>query len=227
MRETARLLRSAALDIPAAGTDCLDEMAIANVIDARAAGTDVMAHLASCAYCRGRVAGAARLLGTAAVANEVGRLERNVPHSASGRRYFAPVGMVAGLAAAALAGLLLWPAGTRTPLQQPAGNESTVNREATIATTIAPRAVAPLGAVAKADTLCWTTVPGADRYRVTMFDRAGVVVWDAQASDTMLALPRTLRLAQGALYLWKVEARTGWDRWVASGTAEFTVRPER
>ena len=69
----------------------------------------------------------------------------------------------------------------------------------------------------------WTSVPRADRYRLTVFDRDGTVVWEAEGSDTAVALPRSILDGRGTALLWKVEARTGWDRWVASELIEFSV----
>lgn len=74
------------------------------------------------------------------------------------------------------------------------------------------------------DSLRWTSVPYADRYQVLVFDREGSLVWEPQTTDTTAALPARLAAAPGT-HLWKVEARTGWDRWVASEWARFTVRP--
>jgi hypothetical protein len=106
-----------------------------------------------------------------------------------------------------------------------------VYRDQAVTTTAAPRLIAPIGVVPAIDSLRWTSVPHADRYRVTVFDRDGNTAHEAQTADTTLALPPPLAFARGQLYLWKVEARTGWDRWVGSELVEFTVsspqRPKR
>lgn len=165
----------------------------------------VEAHLAECADCRGEVVAVARLLRAAA------------PR----RRWYVP----AGIAAAAALALLLAP--WRSP---PAPPGEPVLREPAVTTTAAPIPIAPLGAVAVAPALTWSSVPHADRYRLTVFDRDGSIVWQTEATDTMVALPAGVRIAAGTPYFWKVAARTGWDRWVASDLATFTLdaaRPPR
>jgi hypothetical protein len=107
--------------------------------------------------------------------------------------------------------------------QVASGSDLKPHREPSLATTAAPYLIAPTGEAAAADTFRWSAVPHADRYRVTVFDRDGAVMWEAEASDTAVAPPRSLALAAGATFLWKVEARTGWDRWVASELVEFSV----
>jgi len=79
--------------------------------------------------------------------------------------------------------------------------------------------------VANADTLRWLGVPGADRYRVTVFDAPGQVRYETQLAGTVALLPDTVVLVAGRPYLWKVEARTGWDRWSASELVEFSLAP--
>src|SRR2546429_294347 len=78
----------------------------------------------------------------------------------------------------------------------------------------------PAGVVAQAETLRWTPVAGADRYRVTLFDGGGRVLFETQLADTLAALPDSILLDPGRPYLWKVEARTGWQRWAAAGLRE-------
>jgi hypothetical protein len=81
--------------------------------------------------------------------------------------------------------------------------------------------------VASVDDLRWSPVAGADRYRLTVFDAAGNVVYAAEVSDTVVAFPDSIVLAPGVAYLWKVDARTGFDRWAASELAEFRVAGPR
>ena len=67
-------------------------------------------------------------------------------------------------------------------------------------------------------------VPRADMYRVTVWDRSGTVVWDGETRDTVLPLPPALTRVDRGAWLWVVDARTGWDRWVSSELHEFTIR---
>ena len=73
------------------------------------------------------------------------------------------------------------------------------------------------------DELRWSPVAGADRYRVTVFDASGGAVYVAEVRDTLVAFPDSIVLQSGASYLWKVDARIGFDRWAGSELAEFKV----
>ena len=131
-------------------------------------------------------------------------------------RWFVPAGV-----AAAILLLLVW----YRPVTRPAGSSG--YREPAITTTVAPVLVTPRGVTAPGGRLVWTAVPGADRYRLELFDATGTVVWERQTSDTATPLPESLHLRPGASYLWKVEARTGWDRWVGSDLVPFPLSSPR
>jgi hypothetical protein len=160
---------------------------------------ELEAHLADCALCRLEVV-------------EVSRLVRSVP----GRPSWQIIGPVAA-AAALLIAVGLW---QLIPDQASTGP---VLREPAITTAPAPMPVAPVGQVARVASISWTSVPGADRYRLTLFDVGGEVVWETEGADTASILPAAVRLEQGESYFWKVEARTGFDRWVDSDLIEFTI----
>jgi hypothetical protein len=188
--------------------ECLDDATLAalaeGALDAATHAT-VLPHLASCPRCRGAVASVARALADPAVAHEVASLER-------GRRAY---WIALPIAAAAV---LLLALGVPRWLEQ-----GPTHRAPPIPGQSAPRLLFPVGAVAAAATLRWASVPGADRYRVVLFDAAGRVVYETQLADTVVALPDSVRLAPGPPYLWKVEARTGWDRWSASELVQFSI----
>jgi len=192
--------------------DCLQDDLIAAVADgslAPDARAVVLSHVASCSRCREAVASVARVLADPAVARELSV-------SRSARRWYR---IAVPLAAAAVLLLLLWsPGDDRSPAHRgpPAPPP---------ATTPAPRS--PVGVVAAVHDLRWSPVAGADRYRVTVFDATGGVVYAAEASDTVIAVPDSVPLVPGAAYLWKVDARTGFDRWATSELAEFRVAESR
>lgn len=100
---------------------------------------------------------------------------------------------------------------------EPAGR-ARAHRSGTLTTTQPPSLALPI-----ADSLRWTGVPLADRYRVTVYDSAGTVLLDASTRDTAVAVPPGLRRTGPARYWSKVEARTGWDRWVESEWVSFAV----
>jgi len=192
--------------------DCLPDDVIAALADGSLAPevrASVLPHVASCARCRGAVASLARALADPAVAREIS--------VSSGRRrgYRITVPLAA---AAVLLLLLSSPAGERSPAHRGPPPPPP-------ATTPVPRS--PLGAVAAVDDLRWSPVAGADRYRVTVFDATGRVMYASEVSDTVALFPDSVPLVPGASYLWKVDGRTGFDRWAASELAEFKVAGPR
>ena len=158
----------------------------------------VAGHLASCSECRSELAAAVDTLRTAP----------------STRRTATRV----GLAAAVLALILL------RSLPFPGGGRASQRREPSISATAPPVAIAPRGSSLTSSPLIWTRVSGADRYRVQLLDSAGTAIWHSETDDTAAALPDSVRLSPGASYFWRVEARTGWERWLPSELQYFTVR---
>jgi len=158
------------------------------------------AHLMQCDACRNELIEMARLFHT--------RPRR--------RRWYVPVGAATAVAAAALL-LVVW-SRPGTEVAVPSGY-----REPAVTTAVAPIAIAPRGVITLPLKLVWSAVPRADRYRLTLFDATGIVVWETQTADTVAPLPESMRLRPGAPYLWKVEAQTGWRRWVGSDLVEFSI----
>jgi hypothetical protein len=227
LRETASTLRNDAWSHVAASTPCLTPGEIAAVAEGVGSREHDrwLGHLTACAACRTRFAGLTRLLRDTAVAAELERLEGGSDDAMGRRRRRRQLAVATTLAAAALGGVLLRPAAVRPPsaLDEAA---SPPHRESAITTTVAPRILGPDGQASLADSLFWTRVPNAARYRLRVFDTQGTLVWDAQTSDTSLPIPVHLRGDTVNAYLWKVEARTGWDRWVASEWRDLVIRPE-
>jgi anti-sigma factor RsiW len=98
-----------------------------------------------------------------------------------------------------------------------------VHREPAVTATMAPATIAPRGELASVDTIRWSRVPSADRYRVAIYESEGTPVWEATVNDTAAALPDTVHLRPGRSYYWSVRARTGWDRWTESVLTRFQV----
>lgn len=204
-----RLLRRAIPrdGLPTAG--CLDDATIAALAEgalddtARAAA---LPHLAECPRCRAAVASVTRALGDPSVAREIATLR-------GGRQRLFRIGIPA--AAAAIILLVAMP--------RP-NDELALHRAPTITAVSSPVPMSPVGIVAGADILRWSSVSGADRYRTTLFDDAGAVVYETQTADTVVGLPDSVHLTPSRSYLWKVEARTGWGRWSASELIEFSIR---
>lgn len=159
-------------------------------------------HLAGCRACRDELAEVHRILRT------------HRPHR---RPWLVPA---AGAAAAAVIILLVWPG-----MREPSGDQH-LTREPALTTTLAPQPIEPLDQVATADSVRWGSVPGAIRYRLTIFAADGDVVWQTSPADTAVAIPDSLGLAPGDQYYWQIKAETGYGRWVESELVPFTVLPE-
>jgi hypothetical protein len=186
--------------------DCLDDDTLAALADGTLdieRRTAVMPHVADCARCRRAVASVARALADAGVAREVQALGVR-----TGRRW---TRIAWPLAAAALLLLVLtWP--TPTPPHRGPPPDATV-----------PVPLMPVGTVASAASLQWTAVPGADRYRVTLSEASGRLLYEVQVNDTVAVLPDSIAFVSGHSYVWLVEARTGFDRWSSSRLVEFSI----
>lgn len=188
--------------------DCLDEDLIAALAEGSLdapARAEAVRHLAACPRCRRAVASVAQALADRSVAREARA-------AGTGWRRAFRIALPAAAAAALL--VLVW--------SRPADDGGTRHRAPPDAGA-APVLVAPVGAVAQAPVLVWTPVAGAHRYRVTLFDAQGQVLYETQLGDTVATVPDSIVLAPGRPYLWKVEARTGFDRWSASDLVGFSI----
>ena len=200
---------------PDPGAYCLDDETVAGLVDGTLgppARMEAVTHLARCEVCRTAVASVAQALADPSVSAEVRRL---------GRQGRSPSRLALSAAAAAAAAVILlvsWP-------PAPPDETELTHRAPTITAGAAPAPVAPVGVVNRARTLRWAAVDGADRYRVTLFDAAGQVLYEVETAGASAALPDSVPLTGGRRYLWKVEARLGFDRWSASELVEFSLAP--
>jgi len=202
----------------------LDDDIIAAIVDGmnRDSHREAIAHLGECSECRARLVAVANLLDDSAITEEIEKLDPSVRRGAPRRWTPAYWGAAATLAAAAAVTIVL----VRPDNVNLRPNGSVVStethREGTVTTTMPPRILSP-ASIGRGDSLRWTSVTGADLYRVQVWDREGNVVLSTDTRDTVLAFPRLLA-GKGGSYLWEVKARTGWDRWVSSDFLELTVR---
>jgi hypothetical protein len=202
----------------------LDEWALAELLDAgsgNAINAKYAVHLASCDECRLALAELTALVGDPAVRAELDRPEwRERATSAPPTRRRATRVAIGAIAAAAL--LLI---GVRiAAFRDRAIDTEPRYRHATIESAAAPILISPSGNVARVDTLRWTSVPRADQYRVTVFDDNGGIAWESVVSDTSVSAPHEVASHWSGDVKWRVQARTGFDRWVDSEFGEFTVR---
>ena len=202
---------------------CLDEAALAELADGGGAANPPrthLAHLAGCAHCRHELASLTDLLADPRVAEEIRRTDApSVPTSTRRRPLVVRAGAVGALAAAAVVLFLQRPAGDRF--------DATLHRAPTITASEAPVLTSPIGDVDGTPAFRWSSVIGSERYRMTLFDDVGRVMYEAEVLDTVLALPDSVVTVRGRSYLWKVEARTGVGRWTPSELIEFRVGGRR
>jgi hypothetical protein len=59
--------------------------------------------------------------------------------------------------------------------------------------------LSPIGDVSAVTTLKWTAVPGAEVYRVTLFDKVGKLLFEMESPDTM-TLPIRSAWTQARIY---------------------------
>jgi len=190
------------------GPECLDEGEIAAFVDDTLIAERrerALTHVSECDRCRRAIASVSRALADSRVAAEVRRIRGE-------RSWVLPA---AAAAAAVIAFLILAPATDQPPIL----------RDSAVTTTVAPVPTGPRGIVTAAPALQWTSVPRADRYRARILDERGQVLWEGEITDTVAPIPPATGLVPGVSYFWKVEARTGWDRWVSSELVEFKVQP--
>jgi anti-sigma factor RsiW len=164
--------------------------------------TVVEAHLAVCSECR----------------DEVVALRPVVSRREPRRSVLRAVAVASAVAAAVV--LLLLPPRVSGP--ELSAHRDLQNEDAP---TVVPRV--PAGEGLRPVLLAWSPLAQASRYRVQVFDAEGSVLFRAEAADSALRFPDSVALSPGRPYFWKVEADTGWDRWVSSGLVEFSIAPGR
>ena len=164
---------------------------------------EVELHLARCTECRDELVAVTEIL-------QPEREPRRIPW-----RILAPVAAAAAAVTLVVAGP--WSLGGR--------DDSPQHRDAPAQVSAAPTPVAPLGSVSEVEELVWLGVDGADRYRLTLYDSEGEVLWKATTADTTVELPDSVVLNTRSRYLWRLEARVGWDLWEASDLIDFTIEP--
>ena len=214
-RDPERVLRRAGRRDAPRAPHCLDEETVAAFTEGTlddVTRASALPHLAECPRCRAAIASVSRALSDPSIANEIARLGNRRLGNLRRRRIF----QIAIPVAAAAVLLLVVPSDQ--------DDDAPVHRAPTITAVGSPVLTSPVGIVAGAEALRWRSVSGADRYRATLFDNAGAVVFETQTVDTTVALPDSVRLEGGRSYLWKVDARTGWGRWSASELIEFSIR---
>jgi hypothetical protein len=194
----------------------LDHSAIAAIAGGNSVAPADLDHLSKCETCRRSVSAVAHILSDPDVAAEITRLDPSPARRSTWA--IRSAGAIAAVAAVAALAIGV----ERTQKQQPLSEAAPAMREGVITSSAPPRIVSPVGTSGAGTRLVWTATPDADLYRVRVWTPEGKVAFTSETQDTTLLLPAELQHA-GAVYLWEVSARTGWDRWVASDFVQFTV----
>jgi hypothetical protein len=175
----------------------------------------VESHYLTCARCQNELRLAAAIREVLPEVQEAAPAPDVSPAALSGRWLgrHARVGAVAAAIAAVLAGVLfLQPSRESLPHREPVPELADV-----------PTANAPVGEVGTVTEFRWAPVAPADLYRLTLYNMAGDVVWEVDTRETHVALPDSLQLEPDVPYLWGVDARVDWDRWVSSELVRFRI----
>lgn len=198
-------------EFPVAGNECLDAELVAALAEGSldpATRARALRHVAGCAWCRRAVASVAGALADGPVTHEIAVVEGRAEPWWKRRT----IRLAVPLAVAATVLVLLGP--PRSAISPHRGGPSQ---------SVGPTPIGPLGTVASADRLQWRGVLGADRYRATVFAADGHVLYETEVADTIATVPDSVHFTAGQPYLWKVEGRTGRDRWATSELVQFTI----
>ena len=209
LRDAAGTLRATTLSDSRIETpECLDELVVAEFVDGVLTGETrdrAVAHLLECGRCRALVK----------ATSEVASGEREPAVAAARGSHVRRWALPLGLAAAAAFALILLPA-----------PDQGGHREPPLSSVVAPVPLHPAAndRVTRVGRFVWSSVPGAERYRLRVYDAAGTVLLDTETVDTSAALPDSIALSAGVSYFWRIEAQTDWQRWSASNLVEFRLQ---
>ncbi|MDX1644931.1 MAG: zf-HC2 domain-containing protein [Thermoanaerobaculia bacterium] len=238
----ARLLTGAQEDAgPSAG--CLDETALAALVDGRLPGAErheVEAHLADCGWCVRRLALLASLSQEEAGGEPLPRAQRAAATlvGAAGSRAIPVRWAVAAAAVVAVAaGGLGWQlAEMRHGSQPPPAEQSSAVgstraepsvRDATargVDERTAIDLLAPVGSSMVLDRqrrIRWSGVPESLRYTVTVSTADGTPLWEGESTRTEIRLPMALDLAPAETHFVQVRAHLPDGRTLRSGHIEL------
>jgi anti-sigma factor RsiW len=196
------------------GADCLGPDTIAALADSTISMEDrsaAVGHLATCARCRAELA-------------EVCATLRDPDVAATRRRSGLPRvrTLVAGLGLLAAAAAAILVVAVHRQRVEPAPQLRDDALPARVPVVLAPR-----GGISAPPVFRWSSVPGADRYHLTVFTNDGTIVWESETVDTTITTPVTTQWHHDVNYFWKVAARTAFDRWSGSRMIEFHLTSGR
>ena len=158
-------------------------------------------HLVSCAECR----------------SDLVEAQRAIISAPPAQRTFARNWItVAGLAAAAVLAIAVWPRNDAT--RNPVRVERTTPIVAGTVTIVSPAANSEIDQTTP--TFTWNKDDGSS-YRITVTDEGGKPLWSESTADTTIVLPATTQLTRNARFFWYVDALRPDGRSVTSGINGF------
>jgi hypothetical protein len=211
-------LKEAALRRPpvaGSGHACLTDQRLLELVDGTIGDSqrlEATGHLSSCRRCQREVSSLIGALNDADV----------ILASGTGRHRLLRVAALLSIAAGAILVITLGDFGKQAPVATHAPH-----RAPELIPGSQPVGVSPVGPVSNAIELRWSEVPDADAYKVTLFNSEGLALLEAESGENFVVVPDSIRLVPGGRYLWQVQARIGYDRWVSSELVEFRLVPQR
>jgi hypothetical protein len=215
LRQTEALLRRTVRSTPdERATPCVDDFTMAAFVEGRLSDSErhgIEQHLVTCAECREQFADVVSML------SEIPELvSSKLPTIGTAKRSSM---LRFGIAAAGIAAAVL---AVFVKTQNSSVNDApSTLRDEDGSMRAAPVVASPTSIASDSTRFVWSRVSDADQYRVTVFRVDGVVMWEAETADTSIVQPVPAPFSDGTTYLWKVSARTEFDRWVSSGLTEF------
>lgn len=208
----------------APNTPHLNESDLMCLAEGGGGAPEQIAHLAACVHCRGELSSLSSLFSDPQIEAEIRRAEAPRALAAARSRQVAfRAGSLITLAAAAALLFVVWP--HNQPLSAPARQAvgPSPHRAPTITVSGAPIPTSPIGDIEARPAFKWSWIAGADRYRLTLYNESGEVIFESQVVGTTLTLPDSVITVPGRSYVWQVEGRNGVDRWTPSELVEFRI----
>jgi anti-sigma factor RsiW len=161
-------------------------------------------HLASCDECREELAASARAVASAS--------------TAPARRF--PWRLIVPLAAGIVLAVLLRAPSADDGVDQARERAAVASRDAHIVTVFPPARAA-----LRAETVrfVWRPIEASIGYRVVVKEASGAPVWSGEVTDTVLAIPDSVRLRAGTPYVWRVDGERTDGTTASSAEVEFRI----
>jgi hypothetical protein len=202
----------------------LDELDIAKLLDRSitpARDDSHIAHLATCTTCRGAFVAVRGLLNDPSIHRELTSIQDSPERVSRSRSPNRSGWAIASIAAVAVA-IISMTIGNRHASIVDDGEE----RWRAIGAAPPTLRFAVVRDDARPDTLRWSSVSQAVRYRVVVLDAEGRDAWSTEVSDTFAVLPNTQMPKSKDGYFWRVRAETSSSAWHDTEYSGIKVPPQ-